>query len=158
MGLGMNWIWEHADKLGGLGEAVTAIVAIVAAIIAFTQIGSAWRSQRDATNAATAAQREATAKDIYRDFLRQAIQYPSYADGEQTDDAAYKWFVAFLLAACDELLLANPNDEGWQQVIEEELYPHCSYLGSKEFNNFGGWGMYSQELADIGATVIANCD
>jgi hypothetical protein len=156
----MLWIWEHADKLGNLGELVTAIVACIAIIFAYRQIvemkksqREATASQREATAKTVASQREATAKDIYRDFLKLAIEYPSYADAEKKD-AGYKWYVAFLLAACDEMLSAMPGDEDWKYIIKEELFPHRSYLKSPEFKKFAGWDVYSNELMLIGKKAV----
>jgi hypothetical protein len=139
-----------APLLAASATAVTAIVAIAALCIAATQIKAARKSQR-----------EATAKDIYRDYLKLAFENPAYADPrvsgewdqEKADwlvDQKYRWFVAFALNSCDEAV-DLPN---WREVILTELKFHEDYLSSVQFKEEdGGWKVYSDKLKDIWESV-----
>ena len=103
----MCWILENAERLGGLASVVTAGVAAIALIVAINQICVARNTQR-----------EATAKDIYRDYLKLAFEAPRFAnptefvskaggwehEGEWNKDERYRWFVAFMLNSCDEII------------------------------------------------------
>jgi hypothetical protein len=150
----MRWVMENAEKLGGLATVGTMIIALCALVFAIIQIWVARTSQR-----------EATAKDTYRDYLRLAFENPKYAnpekfialgdggwkeDGDWIQDERYRWFVAFMLNSCDEILWSQAGDKIWRHVILEDLRFHKSYLRSREFEIAeGGWGMFSPELKEI---------
>jgi len=149
----MEWFWDHADKVGSLSEFATAAVAAVALAFAWAQVVSVRQSQR-----------EATAKQIYMEYIKLAFENPKISSPEKADqeivkDIKYRWFVAFLLNACDEILAANENDEGWKEVVRIELSYHRTYLGSRTFlgkgeNEDRGWELYSDGLSEIGERVV----
>jgi hypothetical protein len=135
----ISWTWENAEKIGSLAIAMGVPIAIIA-------IFCASRSQR-----------EATAKDIYRDYLKLAVANPRLAnprDFEISKDdrkqlERYRWFVAFMMNSCDEIARTRGRDEGWRNTIIEDLKMHIEYLRSPEFVDDGGWGLYSRRLKDI---------
>jgi hypothetical protein len=151
----MGFIWENAAKIGGIAEGFTAFFALLGVVIAGWTIGCARRSQR-----------EATAKDVYRDYLRLAFENPKLANphaqnlkgdvqkqdeqrqGQQYSEE-YRWFVAFMMNSCDEIARSRRGDEGWRNTILEDLKMHAEYLKSREFAEDGGWRLYSPELKDI---------
>jgi len=150
----MRWIFDNAEKLGGLATVVTAVIAFCALIFAYKQI----QETRD-------SQREATAKDVYRDYLKLAFENPKLSNpdkftnveggwkykDEWMQDEQYRWFVAFMLNSCDEILSSNPGDETWRRAILEDLKFHKGYLRSTEFKQEeGGWDLFSPELNEIG--------
>ena len=158
MGIGeMNWILANAEKLGGLATAGTMIAALCALVFAWNQTTQGRNSQR-----------EATAKDIYRDYLRLAFENPKFANpnkllgmaegwkqnGEWIQDERYRWFVAFMLNSYDEIALCNPKDNTWRLVILEDLNLHREYLKSREFkHDEGGWDLFSSQLQKIAAEL-----
>src|ERR1700689_3100047 len=99
---GMCWILANAEKLGGLATVGTLIVAVIALGFAYQQI----QETRD-------VQSQATAKDVYRDYLNLAFENPAYSNPtkfikapngggwnnkeEWIKDEKYRWFVAFML-------------------------------------------------------------
>src|ERR1041385_5194937 len=95
------WIVEHGDKIGGLATVFLAIFAAIAALVAWKQIGDS-----------RATQREATAMKAYREYLLLAFEHPDYANPAKKiiADYRYRWFVAALLSACDDILVSVPND------------------------------------------------
>jgi len=146
----MCWIFENAEKLGGLATVITAIVAVAAAIFAWRTIESS-----------RASQQEATAKDIYRDYLRLAFDNPKLANPRAFEnperlkqDEKYRWFVAFMLNSCDEIARSQPEDNSWRKAIIEDLKFHVDYLKSSQFKEDGGRSLYSLELRDIIDDVI----
>ena len=137
----MGWILENADKVGALATVATAIVAGIALIFAAKQIA-----------AGKASQREATAKDIYRDYLKLAFENPDFAhpgDRAFKEDNKYRWFVAFMLNSCDEITECLPGSELWRKTILEDLRLHKDYLKSPQFDEDGGWHMFSDGLKKI---------
>jgi hypothetical protein len=134
---------ENAATLGGLAIAgVTAVVAVVALKLSWD------------------AQAQATAKGIYRDYLKLAFENPVLANpslehkGDLKRDERYRWFVAFMLNACDEIALSIRRNPAWRKVICEDLKFHRDYLLSPEFREDGGWTLYSCELKDIGEEAV----
>jgi hypothetical protein len=137
----MNWIFENAEKLGGLATVVAALVAILATCIAVLALLTGRNSQR-----------EATAKDIYRDYLKLAFDNPEIAIAHRADrgqEEKYQWFVAFLLTSCDEIVRIMPRDKTWRKGIRIDLKPHLEYFRSREFEEDGGWDLYSRKLKAI---------
>jgi hypothetical protein len=149
----MSRLSECAEVVGGFATAGTFIVALFALGFAHIQIREAKKIQR-----------EATAKDLFRDYLQLAFEHPKFANpdkfigndkdkwkrkGEWNEDERYKWFVAFMLNACDEIIRSLPRDETWRRAILEDLRFHKEYLRSNEFDDDGGWSFYSRELKDI---------
>lgn len=129
---------ENAASLGGLA------IAVVTAIVAVVALKSSWD-----------AQAQATAKGIYRDYLKLAFENHDLAnprlkpERDLKQDERYRWFVAFMLNACDEIALSMRGNPAWRKVIFEDLESHRDYLMSPEFREDGGWPLYSPELKDI---------
>ena len=139
-------LWNNAEKLGNLAQVALAVTAIVALGLAYLQIRFAQLSQR-----------ETTAKEIYRDYLRLAFEYPMLASPDDNNqkiiqDYKYRWFVAVMLNACEEILASSRNDPAWQEVVLAEMEYHKSYLNSKYFlanDEDRGWTLYSTQLKKL---------
>jgi hypothetical protein len=133
-------IWGNAEKIGNLAQVGTFFVAIAALIFAYAQVTSAKKSQR-----------EATAKTVYHDFLKLAFENPKYAYPERglLNDEKYRWFVAIVLNACDEIAWSVFPDHVWEAVVFEELKPHAEYLTSPQFKEDGEWRLYSPKLKNV---------
>jgi hypothetical protein len=139
----MNWILDNAEKLGGLATVIAAIVAIAATLIAVCALRTGRSSQR-----------EATAKDIYRDYLKLAFENLDVAEARIRNEK-YQWFVSFLLTSCDEIVRIRLTDD-WRKAIGRDLEPHLDYLYSPEFEKDEGWPLYSPELKAIADEAVQN--
>jgi|HubBroStandDraft_6_1064221.scaffolds.fasta_scaffold508162_2 hypothetical protein len=143
-----------------------AVTTILAAGVAIIGIIFAWR-----------AQGQATAKAIYRDYLKLAFENPELANPSEsglnvsslvasppsassdkerwTKYERYRWFVAFMLNACDEIASSQRarvfwrNRALWRKAISGDLQFHNEYLMSAAFREDGGWRLYSCHLKDI---------
>ena len=99
-------------------------------------------------------QRENTAKGIYRDYLKMAIDNPVLAEGELPQIREcnkmeqYKWFVSYLLWASEEIIDFAPSDSDWRKDITSQLEYHKGYLGSSEFRR-NEFSFYSSELRTL---------
>ena len=139
----MAWLWENAENLGALAQLVLTVIALGALAFAYLQIRFAQRSQR-----------EATAKEIYRDYLRLSFDNPNLASPDEGDqkiiaDYKYRWFAAVMLNACEEILEVFATDITWREVVLAEMEYHKRYLHSKFFladDEDRGWKLYSDEL------------
>ena len=119
-------------------EIVSNIATAVAAIAALIALGVAWFQVK----AGREAQRETVAKEIYRDYLRLALEYPHYAYPDYVhlsanpgsdDFQRYEWFVAFLCYASEEIMEMFGNKPGWESAIISQLGYHYDYLHSDNF-------------------------
>lgn len=139
-------LWDNAEKIGDLALALLALLALFALFFARKQFSAARR-----------AQREATARQIYRHYLEMAFAHPELAvPGPEANiaDGKYRWFVANLLNSGDEILESSAAAV-WRKVIMAELRYHVRYLQSKEFlEEDRGWNLYSKELRSLATTVI----
>ena len=74
---------------------------------------------------------------------------PEASDQEIIRDYRYRWFVAIMLNACEEILATFENDETWGKVVLAEMEYHKAYLNSKFFladDEDRGWELYSDDL------------
>jgi hypothetical protein len=124
-------------NLADLAQIGTFFIALFALKIAYVQIVASRESQR-----------EATAKDVFRDYLQIAFENPNYAtpNPRSKDDEKYKWFVAVTLNACDEIAGTVFPDPVWRHVVRGVVKLHEDYLVSAEFMEDGGWEDYSKAL------------
>lgn len=119
------------DEMLKYAPIFTAFVAFVGACIAITQLA---RNQRN--------QRETTAKNVFREYLKLAFDHPDFATPDYRKLAKspeqlekYAWFVAYLLWACEEMLQFARRDEIWQNNLQLNVNYHREYfINDKEFN------------------------
>jgi hypothetical protein len=87
------------------------------------------------------AQREATAKSIFQDYLKACLSYPKLVKpnfAEIKADPAllqeYECFRTLVLNACEEIHLLFPNDSYWTHALYSHLTFHKDSL-SASFNS-----------------------
>ena len=89
----MRSVWANSEKLSHLATILTFFVAVGALMVAVVQIRAANRTQR-----------EATAQETYREYLKLAIEQALLADGitpkdpKPEEEAKYKLVRLILLA------------------------------------------------------------
>jgi len=116
--------------IGGIAAAVTAGIAVLAAVFAYQQLTVTPRSQR-----------EVSAREIWKDYLRLCVEYPHLASGDITKETAkspvefeqYEWFVAFMLDACESILLFVADEDEWLDAIDGQIGFHKKYVCSSNF-------------------------
>lgn len=120
------------DIISNVATALAAVAALFALRLGWIQI----RENR-------LTQSEATAKDIYREYLRLALEYPQYslpdysrisADENSDEFKQYEWFVSFLIYAAEEILAFFPDSEGWRATITSQFEYHREYLQAGYIN------------------------
>ncbi len=119
--------WADVGSLiGGLSAAIGLIIASIAACLGYIQI-----------RAGKETQREAVARQTYNEYLKLAIQYPNLAAGNQPTDPlefeSYEWFVSYMLNACEQILLFEPNSPEWQFCVRAQLDYHRHYLTNNDW-------------------------
>jgi hypothetical protein len=121
---------EQLNKLSAWSTFATALVAIAALVLAAFQLAG--------TNA---AQREATAQDTYKEYLKLAVENPDIADGlaelpkQGTKEAVkYGWFVSYFLHSAEHAYLVDPSKE-WRAAISNQVCLHKAFLKASEYQN-----------------------
>ncbi len=122
----------------------TSIVAVVAAIFAYKQ----WTSSKEEA-------RRATAYSAYSQFLELCQQSPDFAyaneekiKGNQKDYMKYRWFVAQMLFAFEQILDTLPNDNEWKVTITNQLKKHVWHLKESSSVNRKEWSKPLQGLIE----------
>lgn len=145
----MEWIIEKFDLISGASQITTTGAALVALVIAYTQLRQNRRIHR-----------ESTAKAIYKEYLRIAVEHPHLAyprsghieSIRNTEEyVRYTWFVSYMLFACDEVLALSRETRQWRGVIKEQVKFHLNYLSSPEFyetNEHSGYSLEMQKILD----------
>jgi hypothetical protein len=115
-------------------EHVTAWSTLATAIIAAGALCVAWNQIQSSND----AQREATAQDTYKEYLRLAVENPDLADGlAQVPEAPaarakYSWFVSYFLHSAEHAFLADPSEE-WRLAIGNQVCFHRAFLTDDEY-------------------------
>jgi hypothetical protein len=143
-----HWIRGNAEPLEAVGILLTALVAVIALVGVKLQIDENDRLQR-----------EQSARETYREFLKLGIERPNLANNDwcRIEDnnarTAYEHYVEYALYTAEQVLAV---DAAWQAPMVQALRPHSSYLCSKR-----DWENYSasvQTLADgLGCVAISGC-
>jgi hypothetical protein len=131
------------DFITAAGTLVTAVVAVAAFILAKKQLESG-RALRDETDA----------QDSFRDYLRVAVEHPTLASGKPApeDEAKYRWFVTYMLAALEKIQDALPGDAEWEKTIVEAISHHAPYLQDKGRFGRTEFATYDPKLQKLLAT------
>lgn len=120
---------RHADlrHLSHLSTIATAIVAVLALAIAVWQI-----------KAAENIQREASAREAFKEYLKLAIDKPDFANAQLARDnsstkSGYEWFVTYFLYSAEQIYASYPNDPQWRKGLADEICYHEAYLRGEEY-------------------------
>ena len=107
---------------------LTAIAATCAALIAYRAFSIARRN----LDAVVKNQRETTAKNTFRDFLKLCVDNPKLAYGTppENEPEKYEWFVAHFLWAAEEVLEFSPD--AWRQNLLLHAGYHRTYFRENE--------------------------
>jgi hypothetical protein len=87
---------------------------------------------------------EATARNIFNDYLKQSITYPAYSYpityaskinynrrtfcGKKEAFEQYEWFVSLMIFSMKELLDIYGKDRYWRMTAHRQLSYHAAYL------------------------------
>lgn len=132
--------WQRWGSISQIVASVAAIISACAAMAAVlgvayqisllsTQIGlSTKQLQENALNS-----RQSSTRHIYLAYMARAFENPQYV--EPTDAIVhdpmtkqpYKWFVLYLLWACDEILDVLPHPP-WINACEYDMKKHLYFL------------------------------
>jgi hypothetical protein len=118
---------ELATIAGGFATAIAALFAVIGLSLTYMQI----RANRAISN-------EATAKNLYRQYLEDAVDRPDLVNPDLDELTRngnlvqYELFVAHMLFSLEEILL-HAADPDWRAVVKAQLKRHTEYLSSEYF-------------------------
>ncbi len=123
----LNNLVNVASIVGGFATAAAAAFAIVGIPLVIFQV-----------KATRAIQREATAKQLYRQYLSDCVERPDLVQPDlkriEKDERMiqYELFVAHMLFSLEEIV-TNVDSEEWKDVAKGQLRRHQKYLNSPRF-------------------------
>jgi|SRR4051812_25202675 hypothetical protein len=116
-----NW-GDLGTLIGATASTIAAFIAVAAATYARRQILEGRRVQA-----------ETLAQQVYSSYLSKAFEYPDLAMGDpsaiqQVGPSKYKWFVSYMLSACEGIVTSLPGDALWESCAMTQLRYHKDYL------------------------------
>ena len=148
----MRSIWSNSERLSHLATILTALVAVGALVVAIFQIQAANRTQR-----------EATAQETYREYLKLAIEQPALADGitlkdpKPEEEAKYGWFISYFLHSAEHIYSLFPHDVEWGKALASQVCIHRTYLSAAEFQSKYK-AHYAEEFQKFIDRSLQSCD
>jgi hypothetical protein len=144
------------QRFGNAAQIASAVVAIFALGAIYWQVQFNFRLSR-----------ENTADEIYRAYLKMAVQYPQLAYPEdhaaisamtREEKARYGWFVSYLLYTCEQIMGSFPDDPEWQRACAEQIGYHASYMCTTVMKDeIGNYGAPLRALIEKVAATAAEC-
>lgn len=124
-----------------IANVIVAIIAMVALAVAAKQLK---------------AQRENTALETYRQYVRLALEHPEFSGpalqladfNDKKTKERYEWFVSYLLMAAEQILDLDPNNPEWLATITTQLGYHKEYLNSSGKQYLNHYSMRLRELIE----------
>lgn len=139
---------RHAAHLSAI---ITAALAALALVIAIWQI-----------KASEASQREASARDAYKEYLKIIIERPDLADlnlpsglSLSARQASREALISYFLYSAEQVYEAFPEDPAWHAAIQTDVCEMASGLGSAGARH--NWQEHSGEFAEFIRQSLEEC-
>ena len=117
----------------------TLLVIIFGATVALLNLRTVIRNQR-----------ETTAKNTFRDFLKICVEKPEMAYGRppRGKQDEYEWFVGYFLWAAEEILKYSPKGDWRKNMLQHANY-HRVYLKNDERFRREDYDAYPPEVQTL---------
>jgi hypothetical protein len=147
--MAMSWRRAILASLGVAG-------VLLAAWVAWTTVQQQITAEREQATADRHQnqlnQRETTAKGIWREYLRLAIEYPKFADGKyEENETQYTWFLAYLLWGSEEIL--EFDEASWKENVKVNLEYHRRYFRKPDFMR-KELPLYSAKVKELVTAIV----
>jgi hypothetical protein len=120
---------SKTERLAQWSAIATAIIATLGLGIAMWQIQAAEKSQR-----------EASAREAFKEYLKLAIDKPEFADARlevvsktESGKSSYAWFVSYFMYSAEQIFQSFPNDPEWNRALSDQVCYHKVYLTGAEY-------------------------
>ncbi|MFM5820659.1 hypothetical protein [Aeromonas sanarellii] len=128
----------------------TVAIAGLALYVAHHQLRLGWQQLKSSANET----KNATAYDLYHQYLIMCIDMPSFAYGldkpknRTIEYSQYCWFVSSMLFTFEQILETNSLDQKWQNTIKSQLLIHKNFLSISSTVGKRNWNDKLQEIID----------
>lgn len=123
------------DTVSSIGTFGSFVVAIIAAIYAYRQYQNS-----------KVENRRAIAYQNYSNFLQMAFNNPQFAIPQDEllkdhtiENLKYKYFVANMLFAFEQIFMTVGKDPDWQTVMKDQIRRHKTHLITSKSIEAGHW-------------------
>ena len=137
--------------LAHLSTIATAVLAIGGLLVAVWQI-----------RASEASQREASARDAYKEYLKLVIEKPELAEPDlpgstsgPTREAGQDNLFSFYLFSAEQIFDAFPDDHGWHQSLQSDLCGFRQLLGARL--ETWQWSQHEVSFVDFAQQAMGAC-
>ncbi|PAV47116.1 hypothetical protein CK486_14490 [Pseudomonas sp. HAR-UPW-AIA-41] len=137
--------------LAHLSTIATALLAIGGLLVAVWQI-----------RASEASQREASARDAYKEYLKLVIEKPELAEPDlpgstsgPAREAGQDNLFSFYLFSAEQIFDAFPDDPGWHQSLQSDLCGFRQLLGPRLDN--WHWSQHEAAFVEFAQQALINC-
>jgi hypothetical protein len=120
---------DIAQIANGWAAVVTSCLALIAGVVAIAQLRANRRVQR-----------EASAYEIFRDYMKLAFDHPQYSrpdfqaiSKDPRSLEQYSWYVGCLLWAADEVIQCTTLTKAWTNTLLGHIALHSDFLLSDQF-------------------------
>ena len=120
---------DIAQIANGWAAVATACLALIAGLVALAQLRANRRVQR-----------EASAYEVFRDYMKLAFDHPRYSrpnfqaiSSDPQTLEQYSWYVGCLLWAADEVIECTTLTKAWTNTLIGHIALHREFLLSEEF-------------------------
>ena len=141
-----------SSKVASAATVIAAATAVAALFIALHQI-----------DVARQIQREASARDAFKEYLKLAMDKPEFADASlgkisksANSRSGYTWFVSYFLFSAEQIYQSFPNDSEWSAALSHQVCYHKTYLQSNEYQKKLKTH-YSQSFAEFVDQSLKGC-
>jgi hypothetical protein len=125
---------EQMDQYAALAQLIGGVAALLAIIVGFFGVAIAVIQVR----ATRASEREASLKELIRDFGRLSMEYPQFArpslrgDPDEREQEKYNWFVTTGLNICEEAFRFG-RWSYWGPTVWQFVSMHKEWIDSAKF-------------------------
>lgn len=149
----ISWFDKHGNAVQGIAAIITVLIAVSALVGVKVQIDASAKTQQ-----------VQSARDIYREFLTLSISKPEFAEPDYCaikgtpQEAAYKYYVDYLLYTSEQMLAVSPD---WEAALSEHLEAHAEYIcGVPNWFNYPETvgGMMSKVRSKVCSKAATQCE
>lgn len=151
-----------SDKNSEIPAWTSVVSTIASALTVIAAIGALWFANSQ-IQASQQIQREASARDAFKEYLKLAMEHSDLADGLSSERsvskekrADYAWFISYFLFSAEQIYLAYPGDKDWEKALADQFCYHRTYLMGDEYRQKLKVH-YNREFANLIDESVKSC-
>jgi hypothetical protein len=121
-----KWRKMEAKDKTQIGANVATVIACAVTVFG---IIFAYQTYKETSK----SQKDALAVTLWQNQLKFCAEHPDYADGRNTNQDGYEWFVWHTLHSAETVFLLQKDDTGWQNSLVNHMKAHGDFMKGKDF-------------------------